>query len=152
VITLKVIRTDEAVGLRQRRRLEAELPELFPDLVRPFARGVLGRLDLLSSLAAQDADEAPHGVRLPAHGFMISANVTPLARFIIAMTSAFLFVRSPFGLPTAFLARPEFFADLAFFVGLRAPLGFVVSGAGLLVVSLSIAFSLIEFSLTGLRS
>src|SRR5487761_2545532 len=30
-----------------RVRLHDELPELFPDLVRPFARGVLGRLDLL---------------------------------------------------------------------------------------------------------
>jgi hypothetical protein len=40
--------------------------KLFPDLVGPFASGVLGRLDLLSSLAAQDADEAAYGVRLPA--------------------------------------------------------------------------------------
>ena len=33
-----------------------------------LARGVLGRLDLLPSLAAQDADEAAHGVLLPARG------------------------------------------------------------------------------------
>ena len=51
------------------RRLENELPELFPDLVRPFARGVLGGLDLLPSLAAQDADEAANRVRLPARSF-----------------------------------------------------------------------------------
>ena len=38
---------------------------LLPDFVRPFARSVLGRLDLLASLAAQDADEAAHYVRLP---------------------------------------------------------------------------------------
>ena len=37
---------------------------LFPDLVRPFARGVLGRFDLLTALAANDADKAPHRVRL----------------------------------------------------------------------------------------
>jgi hypothetical protein len=38
---------------------DAELPEFC----------VLGRLDLLPSLAAQDADEAAHCVRLPASGF-----------------------------------------------------------------------------------
>jgi hypothetical protein len=35
---------------------------------------------------------------------MISVSVTPLARFIIAMTSAFLLVPSDFGLPAAFFA------------------------------------------------
>src|SRR5690242_17493111 len=35
---------------------------------------------------------------------MISASVAPLARFIRAITSAFLFVRSALGLPAAFLA------------------------------------------------
>lgn len=39
-----------------------------------------------------------------------------------------------------------FFAGFAF-LGLRAPLGFEASGAGLLIFSLSIAFSLIEFLL-----
>src|SRR5207302_7957778 len=42
---------------------------LFRDLVCPFARGVLGRLDLLPSLAAQDADEAAYGMRLPVRCF-----------------------------------------------------------------------------------
>jgi hypothetical protein len=63
---------------------------------------------------------------------MISGNVAPLARFIMAMTSAFLLVRSAFGLPAGVLARAAFFAALAFFVGFRAPLGFAASGAGLL--------------------
>jgi hypothetical protein len=37
------------------------------------------------------------------------------------------------------LARVTFFAGFAFFVSLRAPLGLAVSGAGLLMLSLSIA-------------
>jgi hypothetical protein len=49
--------------------------------------------------------------------FMISGRVAPLARFIIAMTSAFLLARSAFGFAAAFLA-------------LRAPLaGFAESAA-----------------------
>jgi hypothetical protein len=78
---------------------------------------------------------------------MISANVTPFARFIIAITSAFLLVPSAFGLAAGFLAGPAFFAGLAFLPALRAPFGFAVSGAALLMFSLSIAFSLIEFLL-----
>jgi hypothetical protein len=46
-------------------------------------------------------------------GRMISASVAPLARFIIAITSAFLLARSALGLVTGFLARPAFFAGLA---------------------------------------
>src|SRR5258708_5681164 len=46
----------------------------------------------------------------------ISARVTPLARFIIAMTSAFLFVRSAADLAAAFLASLALFVGLAFFV------------------------------------
>ena len=64
----------------------------------------------------------------------------------MAMTSTFLLVRSALGL-AIFLARPAFFAGFAFLADLRTPLGFAVSGAGLLVFSLSIAFSLIEFLL-----
>jgi hypothetical protein len=41
--------------------------ELLSDLVRPFACGVLGRIDLLVSFATKDANEA-HGVRLLAGG------------------------------------------------------------------------------------
>jgi hypothetical protein len=51
--------------------------------------------------------------------FMISASVAPLARFISAITSAFLLVRSVFGLPVGFLARFAFFAGLAFFPAWR---------------------------------
>src|ERR1700730_17444770 len=79
--------------------------------------------------------------------FMISESVAPFARFIISMTSAFLFVRSAFGFPAAFLVRPAFFAGLAFLPALRPSLGFAASVAGLLMFSLSIAFSLIEFLL-----
>ena len=48
-----------------------------------------------------------------------------------------------------FLARPAFFASLAFFPTLR--FGFAASGSGVAFTA-SIAFSLIGFSLTGLRS
>ena len=68
--------------------------------------------------------------------FMISGKAAPFARFIIAMTSAFLLVRPAGGLLAIFLARPAFFADLAFLLALRAPLG---SGADLPVFSLSLA-------------
>jgi hypothetical protein len=43
---------------------------------------------------------------------MISANVAPFGRFIMAITSAFLLARSAFGLVAWFVAR-AFFADLA---------------------------------------
>jgi hypothetical protein len=86
-------------------------------------------------------------VWLPARGFLISANVAPLARFIIAMTSAFLLVRSAFGLLAGFLARLAFFAGFALLPALLAPLGFAASGAGFLMFSLTIAFSLIQFLL-----
>jgi hypothetical protein len=66
--------------------------------------GVLGRIDLLAALAAQDADEA---------AFIIPERVAPFARFISAITSAFLLVRSDFGLLAAFLAWPAFFTGLA---------------------------------------
>ena len=80
---------------------------------------------------------------------MISGSVTPLARFIMAITSAFLLARSAFGLPTGFLARPAFFPGFAF-LGLR---GLLVAGASVgdvLVFSESIV--LICFSLPRLRS
>jgi hypothetical protein len=51
---------------------------------------------------------------------MISGNVAPFARFIIAITSAFLLVRLAFGLLVAFLAFPAFLAGLG---GFAAGLG-----------------------------
>jgi hypothetical protein len=48
------------MGARPERRI--------PDLVRPFARRVLGRLDLLPSLAVQDADKPAYDLLLPASG------------------------------------------------------------------------------------
>jgi hypothetical protein len=60
--------------------------------------------------------------------FMISANVAPLARFISAMTSAFLLPRSVVGL-AVLLARPAFFAGLAFLAGVRFVFGRAVSGS-----------------------
>ena len=47
----------------------------------------------------------------------ISGSVAPLARFIIAITSAFLLLPSTLGLAAGFLARAGFFADLVFFAG-----------------------------------
>src|SRR5260370_23342698 len=76
--------TSRPVSWGERESPEAETPplargrggvwttsclELFADLVRPLARGVLRRLDLLPSLAALDADETAYCVRLPACGF-----------------------------------------------------------------------------------
>src|ERR1700676_3286558 len=53
---------------------------------------------------------------------MISASVAPLARFISAMTSAFLLARSAFNVVAGFLARLAFFADLDFLVAALLPL------------------------------
>ncbi len=63
---------------------------------------------------------------------MISASVAPLARFIIAITSAFLLVRSVFGLLAPFLPPSAFFAALAFLAALPVRLG-AASGARLAV-------------------
>jgi hypothetical protein len=75
---------------------------------------------------------------------MISANVAPLARFIIAITPAFLFARSVLGLMAAFLAR-VFFEGLAFLARLRLLVAPAASPSGLLSFTKSI--SLIEFLL-----
>ena len=66
-----------------------------------------------------------------------------LSASIIAISSAFLLARSPFGLA----AQPAFFADLAILQTMRAPFGFAVSGASLRMFWLSITFSLVEFLL-----
>jgi hypothetical protein len=113
--------------------------------------GVLGRLDLLPSLAAKDTDEASHGVRLPARGFHDLGERGALRALHHGDYLRLLVGALALGLPAAFLALLAF-GDLVFFVGLAAPLGFAVSGAGLLMFSLSIALSLIGFSLTELRS
>src|ERR1039457_2718386 len=63
----------------------------------------------------------------------ISASVAPFARFIIAMTSAFLFVRSAAGLPASFLVGLAFLVAFAFFAGfapLVAFLGFASGSLG----------------------
>jgi hypothetical protein len=72
-----------------------------------------GRLDFLPTLAAQDTDESSHGVRLPASGLHDLGKSSALGRFIMAMISAFLLVRSAFGLLVAFLAR-RFLRGLGF--------------------------------------
>src|SRR5579863_5672925 len=81
---------------------------------------------------------------------IISARVAPLARFIIAMTSAFLFGRSAFGLLARFLARPAFFAALAFLVGARFVFGGGASAPDAFFSDSVVVF--ISFLLTGLRS
>src|ERR1700693_2320180 len=50
---------------RKRRLDERLLANLLGDLVDSLPAGVLGRLDLLSALAAQDADKAPDCMCLP---------------------------------------------------------------------------------------
>src|SRR5215471_12645912 len=84
---------------------------------------------------------------------MISGRVAPFARFIMAMTSAFLLPRSAFGWPTVGLfARPAFFAGLAFLASFLLPLAGVAAGSGLPAFVESIVFVLICFSLPRLRS
>src|SRR5579864_1801294 len=139
-----------APGAWSRRRLEAELPErYFPIL---YVRSPAAFLDdsIFSPPLLPRMLTKPRTVcGCQPVAFMISASVAPLARFIIAMTSAFLFVRSALGLVAAFLARAAFFGDLGFLPGLRS--GFTAAGSGVAFTE-SIALSLIEFSLTGLRS
>ena len=65
---------------------------------------------------------------------MISASVAPLARFISAITSAFLLARSAFGLPAAFLDRPAFFAGLIL-AAVRLAFACVAPGSGVVVFS-----------------
>ena len=81
---------------------------------------------------------------------MISASVAPLARFISAITSAFLLARSAFGLPACFFARAAFVADLAFLAGARLAFGCGTSGADAFFSDSVVVF--ISFLLTGLRS
>src|ERR1019366_8221707 len=93
----------------------------------------------------------PGGVS-PCHfvAVMISASVAPLARFISAITSAFLLARSPLGLVACFLAGPGFFAGLPFLAGVRFVFGWGTSGVDAFF-SASVAV-FISFPLTGLRS
>src|SRR5580704_2815378 len=81
---------------------------------------------------------------------MISASVAPLARFINAMTSAFLLARCAFGLPATFLAGPAFFAGLACLAIVRFVFGCGTSGAAAFFSDSVVLF--ISFLLTGLRS
>jgi hypothetical protein len=60
----------------------------------------------------------------------ISARVTPLARFIIAMTSAFLLLRSAAGLQADFLAGLAFFVVFAFFAGFAPLVAFLGFASG----------------------
>ena len=64
--------------------------------------------------------------------FMISSSVAPFARCIIAITSAFLLVRSAFGLRAAFLAGAAFFAAFAFFADFAPLAAFLGLALGLL--------------------
>ena len=132
--------------------MDDELAALFPNLVSPFARGVLGRLDLLSSLAAQDADEAPHGVRLPARGFHDLGQRHAFGAFYHGDDVGLLVAAIGLWFSRWLLGPPRLLRGLGL-LGRRAlALGFRRIGAGLLMFSLSIALSLIEFSLTGLGS
>jgi hypothetical protein len=60
---------------------------LLSDLVRALADGVVRGLDFLAAFAAENADESPYRVLLPAVTSTISARVAPFARFIMAITS-----------------------------------------------------------------
>jgi hypothetical protein len=88
---------------------DAELPEFC----------VLGRLDLLPSLAAQDADEAAYSVRLPISGFHDLAQRSAFGSLHHRDHFGLLVGATPFDLPAA-LARAGFFAELVFLTGLRS--------------------------------
>lgn len=62
-------------------------------MVSPLAFDVLRRCYFLPVLAAQDADKPAHRVACQQVASTISASVTPLASFIVAITSAFLLLR-----------------------------------------------------------
>ena len=115
----------------------------FRDLVIPFARGVLGRLDLLPSLTARDADEASYCVRLPLRGSHDLCQRRAFGAFISAMTSAYLLVRS--ALLSGFFARPALLAALAFFAAAR--LAFGGGAPGSIAFWVSIVVVLIMFLL-----
>src|SRR5579864_4630722 len=109
-----------APGAWSRRRLEAELPERYLPIL--YVRSPAAFLDdsIFSPPLLPRMLTKPRTVcGCQPVAFMISGNVAPFARFIIAITSAFLLVRSAFGLAAGFLARAAFFGGLAFLPGLR---------------------------------
>lgn len=65
---------------------------------------------------------------------MISASIAPLARFISAITSAFLLARSALVLVACFLARRAFFRGLGFFDGRTLAFACVAPGSGVVVL------------------
>jgi hypothetical protein len=72
---------------------------------------------------------------------MISASVAPLGRFIIAITSAFLLLRSAFCcLPAIFFGWRAFFAGLAFLAVVRFPFGCGALASGVSAVSIVSVF------------
>jgi len=81
--------------------------------------------------------------------FKISARVAPFARFMMAITSAFLLLPSRFGFRADFFERSAFLAaDLVYFPRARLAFDFVAWGSGA-VLSTSTVLVLIFFSLTG---
>jgi hypothetical protein len=83
---------------------------------------------------------------------MISGNVAPLERFIIAITSAVLLLPSAFGLLAGFLAGHAFFGwaflpPFASAFGLRG-IGRVLADG----LAIDCVFRSLSFSLSGLRS
>jgi hypothetical protein len=98
------------------------------------AWSILGRLDLLSSIAAEDAHEASHSMRLPARSLRDFGQRGALRTLHHGDHFGLSLARSDFGLAAGFLARPAFFAGFAF-LGLRGPLVAGTSAAGVLVLS-----------------
>lgn len=96
------------VGRNRKRRLAEAVARYLILYVRSPA-ALLDDLIFSPPLLPRIADEAPDGVRLRARCFRRCA----LARFMSAITSAFLLVRSAFGLLVGFLAGLAFFAGLA---------------------------------------
>ena len=76
--------------------------KLFPDLVRPFASGFSDDSIFSPPLLPRMLTKPRTVWACQPVAFIISANVAPLARLIMAITSAFLLVRSALGLPAGF--------------------------------------------------
>ena len=95
---------------------------LLRDAIRALPGGVLGGFDLLPALTAQDAYETADRVSLPARGLHNLRQVAPLARFIRAITSAFLLARDSVA-PLCARARCEALAGDFFDRVLSVPTG-----------------------------
>ncbi len=87
------------------------------------------QLFITASTIRGDGGKKPAKCGCQSVAFMTSASVAPFARFIMAITSAFLLVRSGLCAPADFLAGLALFVGLAFLAA-RVRFGAGASAAG----------------------